>query len=257
MKLLISILLFILGTIFGSFLNCIIYRLKEKKSFLKGRSFCPYCKHILSWKDLIPILSFIFLKGKCRYCKKKIPIQYPSIEFLTGILAFFSFFPLIENFSFFNLQSSIFNFLFFSLLILIFVFDLKYYSIPDQILISAILISILYRIFNFSNFQNLFFSLLPSLLFLFLVLISREKWLGFGDFEISIFMGIFLGWPKILVALFFSIFAGALIGLVLILLKKKSLKSQIPFAPFLVSGTFFALFFGQSLIDFYNSFLLE
>jgi leader peptidase (prepilin peptidase)/N-methyltransferase len=252
-KIFLSFFFLVLGTAVGSFLNCVIFRLERGKSFLKGRSFCPHCKHLLGWKDLIPILSFILLKGKCRYCKNKISFQYPVVEFLTGILAFFCFFPLIQNFSLFNLQSSIFNFLFFCLLILIFVFDLKHYLIPDQILNFTIFLSFLYRVFNFSGVKNLFFSLFPSLFFLGLILISKEKWMGWGDFEIAIFMGIFLGWPKILIALFFSFFTGALVGLILVFLKKKTLKSQIPFAPFLVSGTFFALLFSQNLIDFYFS----
>jgi len=245
--------LFAFGTIIGSFLNCLIYRLEKGESFLRGRSYCPHCKHILTFKDLIPILSFILLKGRCRYCKEKISIQYPLVEFFSGILTLIALSPLVSNFSIYNLPSAIFHFLIFLLLLLIFVFDLKYYSIPDQILIFAIFVSLLYRIFNFSSFQNLILSLLPSLFFLLLILISKEKWMGFGDFEISIFIGLFLGWPKILIALFFSVFLGALVGLILIFLKKKTLKSQIPFAPFLVLGTFFSFFFGQNLIDFYFS----
>jgi leader peptidase (prepilin peptidase)/N-methyltransferase len=239
---------FIFGTIVGSFLNCVIFRLEKEESFLKGKSCCSHCKHYLGWKDLIPILSFVFLRGRCRYCKKKISIQYPLVEFFTGLTFSFVFY-----FSGFNLQTLFFYLLISSLLILIFVYDLKHYLIPDGILNLAIFLSLFYLLFNFSSLKNLFLSFSPSLFFLFLILISKEKWMGWGDFKLSIFMGFFLGWPKILVALAFSFSLGGTMGIILILLKKKTLKSQVPFAPFLVLGTFFALFFSQNLIDFYLS----
>jgi leader peptidase (prepilin peptidase)/N-methyltransferase len=103
---------------------------------------------------------------------------------------------------------------------------------------------------------SLVLGILPSLLFLAIVLISHETWMGFGDFKLSILMGLILGWPKIIVALFFSFFSGALVSLVLIFLKKKTLKSQIPFAPFLVIGTFFSIFLGEKLIDWYLNLIL-
>jgi leader peptidase (prepilin peptidase)/N-methyltransferase len=88
MKLTFSFIAFIFGICVGSFLNCVIYRLETKQSFFRGRSFCPKCHHILRWYELIPILSFIFLKGKCRYCGKKISWQYPLVEISTGIFGF-------------------------------------------------------------------------------------------------------------------------------------------------------------------------
>ncbi len=97
------IVVFIFGLIVGSFLNCIIYRLQTDESFLKGRSFCPNCKHTLSWQDLIPIFSFIILKGKCRYCQNKISLQYPLVELATGIL-----FILVLNYTFSNLLFTIY-----------------------------------------------------------------------------------------------------------------------------------------------------
>jgi leader peptidase (prepilin peptidase)/N-methyltransferase len=101
-------------------------------------------------------------------------------------------------------------------------------------------------------------SLFLGLFFLSIVLISKEKWMGIGDAKLGALIGIFLGWPKIIPALFFSFFVGSIFGIFLIILKKKSLKSEIPFAPFLVSGTIFSLFFGEKVIDFYlNLFLLK
>jgi prepilin signal peptidase PulO-like enzyme (type II secretory pathway) len=264
MEFLIYIFVFIFGLIVGSFLNCVIYRLETEESFLKGRSYCPHCKHALSWKDLIPVFSFLILKGKCRYCKKKISFQYPLVELLTGIL-FVLAIPIYGGRTSIDL---IFYWVLTCFLIIIFVYDLKHYLIPDKIIYPAIAIAFLNQILT-SNIQhltltsniehltsNLMLGILPSLFFLAIILISHETWMGFGDFKLSILMGLILGWPKILVALFFAFLSGAIVGLILILLKRKTMKSQIPFAPFLVSGTFFAMFFGEKIIDWYLNLIL-
>jgi prepilin signal peptidase PulO-like enzyme (type II secretory pathway) len=246
---------FLLGLIVGSFLNCVIYRLETGESFLKGRSYCPHCKHILSWKDLIPIFSFLILKGKCRYCGKKISFQYPLVELFTGIL--FTLVVLIYGGP--TSIDLIFYWVLTCFLVIIFVYDLKHYLIPDKVIYPAIAIAFLNQILT-SNIQhltsNLILGILPSLFFLAIILISRETWMGFGDFKLSILMGLILSWPKILVALFFAFFSGAIFGLILIFLKRKTMKSQIPFAPFLVSGTFFALFFGEKIINWYSHLIL-
>ena len=249
---------FIFGLIVGSFLNCVIYRLETKGNFLKGHSFCPHCKHILSWPDLIPVFSFLILRGKCRYCGKKISFQYPLVELATGLvfLLILNFKFLISNqFSIFNFETIIYSlylFIISSLLIIIFVFDLKHYIIPDKIIYPAILIVLGFRILNlFGIWNSLISGLVAAGSFLFIILVSRGKWMGFGDVKLAFLMGLFLGFPKILVALFLSFFIGAIIGIGLILLKKKTLKSEVPFGPFLATGTFIALFWGQELINWY------
>jgi leader peptidase (prepilin peptidase)/N-methyltransferase len=260
MEFLIYIFSFVLGLIVGSFLNSVIYRLETGENFLKGRSFCPHCKHILSWKDLIPILSFLILRGKCKYCKKKISLQYPLVEFFTGILFILAVFIFGDQ----SFISLIFYWILTCFLLIIFVYDLKHYLIPDRVIYPAIFLTLPYQSFKIWNFGhwnlfevwNLVLGILPSLFFLAIILISRETWMGFGDFKLSILMGLILGWPNILVALFFAFLSGAIVGLVLIFFKKKTLKSQIPFAPFLVSGTFFSMFFGKEIINWYLSLFL-
>ena len=248
---------FLTGLVVGSFLNCVIYRLNTKESFLFSRSHCPKCHHILKWYDLIPILSFIIVKGKCRYCKKKISWQYPLVEIATGIV-----FLLILNYELrimnygFNLEimlNSLFLILNSCFLIVIFVYDLKHYIIPDKIIYPAIAIVLIFN-FQFSIFNSSILSGLGAAGFFFLFwLISRGRWMGFGDVKLGFFMGLFLSWPNILVALFSAFFIGAIIGIGLIALGKKTLKSQVPFAPFLVIGTFIALFFGKEIINWYMS----
>ncbi len=251
---LIGILIFLFGLAVGSFLNCIIYRLSvnEKPS---GRSYCPKCRHKLSYKDLIPLFSYIFLLGKCRYCKKKISIEYPLVELLTGTLFLATFLLVGLSFELFFLLTALF------FLILIFVYDLKHYIIPDFANFSLIGISLFYLVFlSFleKNYSILFYGLLSALFsFIFFFLLfyfTKGKGMGFGDVKFVIFMGLFLGFPSIIVGLFISFTLGAIIGLALIIIKRKKIKSQVPFAPFLIIGTLIAYFYGEKIIELYLSY---
>jgi len=258
-----SIFVFLFGLILGSFLNCVIYRLAPHQNFgggLGGRSFCPHCKHTLSWQDLIPVFSFIFLKGKCRYCKKPISWQYPLIELVTGIL-----FILVLYHTAYNIPYTIYELIIACFLIIIFVYDLKHYIIPDSVIYPAIAIALIFPegkplvSYGAGNFQLLILSAFgAALFFLLIVLITRGKGMGVGDIKLAFFMGLFLSWPNISVALFSAFFIGAIIGIGLIISDRKTLKSEVPFGPFLVAGTFLALFFGGRLIDWYlGLFLLK
>ncbi len=241
----IYILLFILGLVVGSFLNCVIFRLEEGKSFLKGRSFCPFCGKVLGFWDLIPLLSFLFLRGRCRYCKKRISRQYPLVELFVGIIfvLVFRYFGLGEFF--FLLLSSCF-------LVIIFVFDLKRYIIPDRIIYPAVLIAFFYRLFfDYGSWHYFLSGLGAGFFFLLIVLVSKGKWMGVGDIKLALFMGFLLGYPNILTALFLAFLIGAIIGVGLVLAKKKGMKSEVPFGPFLVLGTFLALFWGPLIIEWY------
>jgi len=239
------LIIFLFGLIVGSFLNCIIYRLEVGKSFLGGHSFCPYCKHELVWHDLIPVFSFLMLKGKCRYCQKPISIQYPLVELTTAIL-----FVLVFNSQ--NLLNTGYLLLTTSFLIIIFVYDLKHYIIPDKVIFTAILTSFLFLFTTNSLLLNAVLSAFgASFFFLLIYLISQGQWMGFGDVKLSFLMGLHLGFPNILVALFSAFFTGAIIGLILIAQSKKTLKSMVPFGPFLVFGTFLAMFYGELIINWY------
>lgn len=260
-----GLFVFIFGLFIGSFLNCVIYRLDVRRPNLDivrpNRSFCPQCKHILSWLDLIPVFSFLFLRGKCRYCSKKISIQYPLVEILTGLIFFLIFnFLALPAGGQISIFSTIFWLVITSFLIIIFIYDLRHFIIPDTVLFPAIIISIIYHLF--SNYQLLMASYLPSAfiassLFLSIVLISRGKWMGMGDVKLAFLIGLLLGFPKTIVALFFAFLAGAIIGIGLILINKKTLKSEVPFGPFLIAGIYVALFFGKNIIDWYlNLFML-
>ena len=249
---------FIFGLFIGSFLNVLGDRLPKGKSPIKGRSRCEKCKKTLKWYDLIPLMSFIMLKGKCRYCKTSLSFYYPTVELVTGILfistAFFVFngsqFP-ITNFQL--LITFIYYLFIVSSLIVVFFADLKYGIIPDKIIFPAIAVSFLYFLINHSSLiiNHLFSAVGASLFFLLLFLITKGKGMGFGDVKFAFLMGLILGFPNIIIALYVAFLTGAIIGCILIVWRKKRIFGTIiPFGPFLVLGTFFALFWGESIFQY-------
>ena len=251
-----------MGFAVGSFLNCFIYRMEQGES-LKGRSYCPNCKHTLNWLDLFPVFSFLFLSGRCRYCKKEISWQYPVVEFFTAYLFFlvFKFQLPLSQLVYFGIKDVILLALVLyvtSSLIAIFVYDLKHFIIPDKILFPAVGAGLLYQLifdYNFLISNAIFAAFSASLFFFLMFILSRGTWIGFGDVKLAILLGLILGFPNILAGLFLAFLFGAIIGVFLLVLKNKGLKSEVPFAPFLIAGTFLAMFFGQQIVNWYLSFL--
>jgi len=264
------LIIFIFGLIVGSFLNCVIYRLEVGQGFFKGRSYCPHCKQTLSWLDLIPVLSFFALRGRCRYCHQKISWQYPLVEIVTGLLFIFIF---LRSDILGRSDLLIFWFAIIQFLIVIFVYDLKHYIIPDRVIYPAIGIALVYNFLKsdflvstpgvFSSTPGVFWKsdfLISAFgaagFFLAIVIISRGRWMGVGDIKLAFLMGLVLGWPNIFAALFLAFLIGAIIGIGLIFLGKKTIKSEVPFGPFLVLGTFIALFWGDIIINWYIKFII-
>lgn len=255
--------IFIFGLIIGSFLNCVAWRLYKEESFIAGKSYCPHCRHSLSVWDLFPVLSYIFLGGKCRYCRKSISIQYPLVELATGfffVFIYLHFGPISALFSF-NFFQVLFWWIMFSFLILIFVFDFKYYMIPDEVIYPAIIISIFWLLYSFSfgalgkiDLVYTVVSALVAALFFFLIwLFSRGLAMGFGDVKLALLIGLLLGFPAVMPGLFLGFLFGAIIGSVMVLSKKKGFKSEIPFGPFLILGLAVSLFYGDKIINWYLS----
>jgi prepilin signal peptidase PulO-like enzyme (type II secretory pathway) len=246
---------FVFGLIVGSFLNCVIFRLEKGENFLKGRSHCPHCGHVLAWYDLVPVLSFIILKRRCRYCGKNISWQYPIVELATGILFIFPFFLSPLRYGIESYFGLLFYFSIISFLIIIFIYDLKHFIILDKVLFPAMVISFLYLTINsqLSIINHSLSALGAFAFFLSIYLISKGKWLGFGDVKLVILLGLLLGWPKILLSLFLSFVIGGTIGIGLIVFSKRKLKSEVPFAPFLILGALIAFFYGNTIINWYFS----
>jgi prepilin signal peptidase PulO-like enzyme (type II secretory pathway) len=242
-------LVFVLGLFFGSFLNVVIFRMDRIATVFRGRSKCPRCHNELAWFDLIPVLSYFSLRGRCRYCKKAISLQYPIVEIATGLLGLVS----ILTFGWTPLALSIFAYL--SVLLVIFAYDLRNQMIPDAMVLIATILSLPVAYFLGHSIQEAGLGVLVSSGFLgLLYLLGRGKWMGLGDVKLGIPLGIVAGlWGSILL-LSVAFGSGALVGLTLLLLKKARAKSAIPFGPFLVIGSFIALFYGESIISWYLTF---
>jgi prepilin signal peptidase PulO-like enzyme (type II secretory pathway) len=175
------------------------------------------------------------------------------VEILTGLVFLLIFSAqggLAAGWNFINL---VFLFYIASALIIIFIYDIKHYEIPDKVLFPAIGITLLFQIVNYKFLiLNYLLAVLVSAGFFFVIFwVSKGRWMGFGDVKLAVLMGLLLGWPDILTALFLAFFLGAIIGVILILFKKKGLKSEMPFGPFLVLGIFLAQFFGSNIIQWY------
>lgn len=245
-----TVLFFILGLFFGSFLNVVIYRLPQKKSFLGGRSKCLKCKKEIKWYDLIPVFSYALLSGKCRYCKISLSLQYPVVELLTGILfaaTFYFLFLLHESFDFVFITSLLFYLLIISSLITIFFIDLKHGIIPDKILLFALFVSAVYLLINPQLIPpHLLGGLLGFSLLFVLFIGTKGKGMGFGDVKMAFILGVFLGPLKVVLGLYLAFLTGGIVSIILILWgKKKFFGDTIPFGPFLVIGALLSLFFAE------------
>ncbi len=249
-----TILFFILGLIIGSFLNVVIFRFNSGRSF-KGRSGCMTCQNQLSWYELFPVLSFLFLGGRCKNCKAKISIQYPLVELASGLifaLLFLKFQDLFFVDTFVFSISYAYYVTMFSILLVIAVYDLRHKIIPDMLsLIFAIITFVGLFFFNdyglYPHIPTVLEFLSGALLalpFAFIWLISRGAWMGLGDAKLAVGLGWLIGYSRILSGAVMAFWSGAIIGLVLIIFSKKhGMKSEIPFAPFLVLGALIAFIF--------------
>ena len=243
-----GIIFFVLGLCVGSFLNMYQYRLARKYKLIKNkkfkidnkRSYCDYCGKQLHWYENVPVISWIIQRGKTRCCGKKLPIQYPLLELSMGII-----FVLI-NFNYVYLVIA-------SLLIFSLVFDLKYMIIPDRTNLALVIIALIF-------FRNNFLVGLGSLLFFFIlnrIKIRGSEAMGMGDVKYSLFMGLFLGWPNILVAIYFAFVVGAVVSIILLIFKIVKKENPIPFGPFLIIGTIVAKIYGEQIIKYFFGVILN
>lgn len=250
----IVIFVFLIGLFIGSFLGVVIDRVPKKENFIKGRSTCDYCKKGLNVYDLIPVLSFIFLKGQCRYCHKNLSLFYPIVEISTGTIYVLTylFVVLLLPFSFLSLG---FYLIISSVLIVIFFIDLKFGIIPDKIILPVVLLTSGYLIITKlpTVYNYLFSAVAASLLFITITLLyyllRKKIAMGGGDIKFSFLMGLILGFPGIIVGLYSAFLTAALYSIILIIWRKNYLKDSIPFGPFLVTGTFISIFWGNLLLE--------
>jgi leader peptidase (prepilin peptidase)/N-methyltransferase len=258
-----ALILFLFGTLIGSFLNVCILRLPAHESITHPPSRCPACKAPIAFYDNIPLLSYVILRGRCRSCAAAISPRYFIVEFLTGVLA-------VALFLRFGLSPTFFVYaVFTAALVVISFIDLDIQIIPDAISLPGIVLGLLASFIPAARIDHL--SLPPSPLdsflgvmvgggVLYLVawlyeLATGTEGMGGGDIKLLAMIGAFLGWPGVPLALFFASLVGALIGLALMVATGKGLKLRIPFGPFLCLGALAYLFFGRWLVETY--FLVE
>jgi leader peptidase (prepilin peptidase)/N-methyltransferase len=245
-------LVFMFGLCIGSFLNVCIYRLPSSSSIINpSRSFCPQCNSAIQFYDNIPVLSYLWLKGRCRNCKAPISFRYPLVELMTGTLAiaiFFKFDLTLEGVVYFVFMSS--------LLVITFI-DIDHKIIPDIISLPGIPIGLAASfVLPAMTFKSSLLGLLAGGGSLLLVawtysLITRKEGMGGGDIKLLGMIGAFVGWKGVIFTIFAASLTGTLVGMIVMLLKGKNLKFAIPFGPFLSIGAMSYVFFGEKVIFWY------
>jgi len=248
------ILIFILGLVVGSFSNVCIYRIPRNESIIYPASHCPKCRSNISPKDNIPLLSYILLKGRCRHCKSKISIQYPIVEFLSGLI--YLIIVLVYGLS---IQTLIYILLSSALIIIAFI-DLNEQIVPDVISLPGIVIGFILSFFvPYISFINSALGVLVGGGIILIIALGgsaifKKEAMGGGDVKLAAMVGAFLGWRYITISLFLGFFLGALTGIFLIMAKIKSREDAVPFGPFIVLGSFISLLWGEKIISWYLRF---
>lgn len=239
---------FIVGSVIGSFLNVLIYRIPRKINPCKGRSFCPSCNHQLKAIDLVPVFSWLFLGRKCRYCKNVISYRYPLVEMLGGILALLSIVVLG-----FSLEAVIF-FVTSCILLTVAYIDWDTMEIPDGLILSLLVpgVCAVFLIPDISIISRLIGLFVISVPMFIMNLIISDSF-GGGDIKLCFFAGFLLGWQNMIVAAFIALVLGGIYGIYLLLTKKKGKKDHFAFGPFLSIGLIISLLCGKSLINSYLS----
>jgi leader peptidase (prepilin peptidase)/N-methyltransferase len=243
--------IFLFGLSVGSFLNVVIYRLPRGKSAIAGRSRCPACGRPLGWKDLIPLLSYLLLRGRCRYCRASISPRYPAVELLTAVL----FTALFYRYGF---SPALGKYLFLcSLLVAASFIDLEHYLIPDRLVFAGFLGGIpLGLLAGDVGIKSAFLGAALAGGFFLLVVVISKGGMGGGDVKLAGMTGLFLGWPLAAPFLLATIFFGGAAGILLLLLGVKKRKDLVPYGPFISAGALVALFAGWEVIAWYGQFLL-
>jgi prepilin signal peptidase PulO-like enzyme (type II secretory pathway) len=280
------LILFVFGIAIGSFLNVVATRYDGEHFLLSnkiigGRSHCEHCKKTLRWFELIPLVSFIMVGGRCARCKTKLSFQYPIVELISGLV--FALVPYrVETFfgisGLLLLGVAAFWVVLFEALLIMSLIDIRLGIIPDELNIFLVILGIFFAIFmtgsfgianhSLINFYSGLFGLQENFLinrivaailgaafFGFLILITRGRGMGVGDLKLAVPLGIMFGWPDILLVVAFANVIGAIVGLAAVFFGKKNINSTVPFGPFLAVGAIVTFFFAYQLFQWYFSIL--
>lgn len=274
----IVLMLLVVGLSLGSFVNAYVWRVymqtqkkhskkkarEGKYSLTRGRSMCPHCEHTLAAKDLVPVLSWLQLGGKCRYCKKSIGWQYPAVELLTGLLFVVSYLAWPSTFDAEQWVYLVFWLAIVVNLVALAVYDLKWMLLPNRMLWPLAGIAVGY-VTTMAIWQQrsdpltgaLWGALIGGGLFYVLFQVSDGKWIGGGDVKLGAVLGIIVGGPMNgILLLFLASLLGTIVSLPLLMSGRAKRTSKLPFGPFLITAAFIVGLYGQRIIDWYNSIIL-
>lgn len=276
-------LLGLLGLVLGSFVNAFVWRFHEqqeltgkkskatheklrKLSIMHGRSMCPHCEHQLAAKDLVPVVSWLSLRGKCRYCRKPISWQYPAVELTVAALFVLSYLWWPTAFQGFGLISFVLWLVFLIGFAILTVYDVRWFLLPDKIVWPLVVLAavqvVMHILFYGGGLQAVWTALwgvlIASGLFYGLYIISKGKWIGGGDVKIGLAIGLLVGGPaEALLVLYVASVAGTVVSMPLLLNKKLKRSSAIPFGPFLLFATLVVQLFGSRILDWASGLILD
>jgi leader peptidase (prepilin peptidase)/N-methyltransferase len=243
-----SIIIAIYGLLIGSFLNVCIYRIPNGESIIKPPSHCTSCGKRIKLYDLIPIVSYMILRGKCRYCGSKISVRYFFIEFLNAVIYILIYFRYGLSFEFFKYC------ILASFMIVIAVIDYKTTDVYSSITYAGLGVGCIFLIFGkiFLNAEILtyIYGIVLSILITGLIIILT-KGMGTGDIEIYAIGALFMGFKLTILMFFVSIILGGVIGIILIMMSKKTKKDYIPFGPMICAASMICILFGNEMIQAY------
>lgn len=269
--------LLLLGLMAGSFINALVWRLHENSknpksknrnlSIVNGRSMCIHCRHVLAWYDLIPIISWVALRGRCRYCHRTISRQYPLVEFITASLFVLSYVFWPESLSANGQIILLSTWLAGATgLVALAVYDLKWMLLPNKVIYPTLIVTAAGRAGYIAGYSSrpwhylflwAFSVAISSGVFWILFTVSKGKWIGYGDVRLGLITGTLLADPQLALAmLFLASVIGTIVILPALVKGRKTLASKLPYGPFLITGTAIIVLFGNSLINWYKGLIL-
>lgn len=249
-------LIFLLGLAIGSFLNVLIYRIPRAEGFIKGHSRCPFCRHILGWRDILPLASFIFLGRKCRYCLKKISWRYFGVELLTAIV-FLALFWVTQPDNPILFLPFVFWLTVLSMLIVLLFIDFDYFIIPDKILLALFLLGFFYQLFNKLIFVNYLTAAISGIIFFLIHAITRGRGMGLGDVKLVALLGFLLGFPAILPVIYLALAGGLVWSVVLILFYGGHRETKLPFGSLLAGSAISFILFGKFFLPVFMPYIFK
>ena len=236
----------VLGLAVGSFLNVCIDRLPAGQSIVRGASHCPNCQHLLAPMDLVPVFSYLWLRGRCRYCRASIPVRVPLVEMATGVLFGFLYWK-------FGLGVELgIALAYASILLVISVIDLEHQLILNVVVYPALPLALALSLLSPDpTIARAVLGFMAGVAAVSLPFLIYRQGMGMGDVKLGGLIGLMVGYPHVLVALLLAVIGGGLIATLLLVLRIRGRKDAIPFGPFMAAGAFVTLLWGQAILDWY------